>query len=359
MTATPRPRLLLLAMYPLAGAATSGPTVRIRRLAASLRDRVDLDVVDGHRAARRWSVARYLLAGRLRRVQAVYVESSTALPSEMDLALLAAARLLGRPVLTYVRDAYQLFPDYYPADTLRRRLSRRLFPIAIALLRRVSSQVAFPSRGLAAAVLGPKARFVQLPPGAPEPRRVARDAEARSLLFVGDLRIPAQGGATLLAAVELARESGVDVELTCVTRPGGEPPLPHPAWLRIERAASEEIPRLLPGIVATVIPRGPGAYNDLAIPIKLMEYLAYGRPVLTTGRTEAAAIVRQADAGIVVEDGAPALADGIGRVVRATDAERDAWEQGALAAATRHSWAATADTVLRSLRLSGAPGEAR
>ena len=51
-----------------------------------------------------------------------------------------------------------------------------------------------------------------------------------------------------------------------------------------------------------MIPRAPGAYNDLAIPIKLMEYLAYGRPLLVTDRTETARIVRAADAGIVVGD---------------------------------------------------------
>jgi glycosyltransferase involved in cell wall biosynthesis len=351
VTSNPRPRLLLLAMYPLDAPARSGPTVRIQRLGAALRDRVSLDVVDGHRAERRWKILRYLLSGRLRSVAGVYVESSTALPSEMDLALLGLARVLGLPVLTYVRDAYQLFPDYYPAGTFRTRLSRRLFPAAIGALRLVSSRLAFPSRGLATAVLGPNATFLLLPPGAPEPLHVPREPDARSLLFVGDLRVPAQGGETLIGAVERARADGAVVELVCVTRPGGEPPAPHPAWLRIERAGADDVARLLPDVVATVIPRAPGAYNDLAIPIKLMEYLALGRPILTTDRTEAAAIVREADAGIVVDDGAEALASGILRVLAAPEERRAAWELGARAAAERHSWHRTADAVLRALGL--------
>ena len=58
---------------------------------------------DGRRSpATRWS-------GRLRRLDGIYVEySSSFLPSETDIAFLGLARMLGIPVLTYVRDAYQL-----------------------------------------------------------------------------------------------------------------------------------------------------------------------------------------------------------------------------------------------------------
>ena len=264
----------------------SGPEVRIRRMLAALREQVAVDLVDGHRPGRRAALAGYALRGRLRGLDGIYVESSTALPSETDLAILGVARAAGIPVLTYVRDAYQLFEDYYQADTWRRRASRRLFPAAMRALRLVSTDLAFPSRGLAEAVLGPRAgaEAPLLPPGSPPPFGVPRAPGANRLLFVGDTRVPAQGGDLMLAAVEAARRDGVDVELLCVTRPGGEPPLPHPAWLRVERASSDEVAFLLPEVIGTVIPRAPGAYNDLAIPIKLMEYLAYGRPLLVTDR---------------------------------------------------------------------------
>ena len=121
-------------------------------------------------------------------------------------------------------------------------------------------------------------------------------------------------------------------------RPGQEPPEPHPEWMRLERAEGDEIIALLPGVLATVIPRPRGAYNDLALPIKLFEYLAYGRPLLVTDCTEQARIVREADAGIVVGDSVDAVADGLRRLATATPEELDDWSARATDAARAASW---------------------
>jgi glycosyltransferase involved in cell wall biosynthesis len=346
-----RPRILLLAMYDMA-AARSGPEVRVRHLLSALREVAEVDVVAaGRRSARRLALARYAIGGRLRGLDGIYVESSTALPSETDIAVLGVARAAGIPVLTYIRDAYQLFPDYYAADTLRRRASRLLFPAAIRALRAASTRLAFPSRGLAEAVLGTGAGdAVLLPPGAPPPVDVPQDPGARDLLFVGDTRVAAQGGRLMLDAIEIARGRGADVGLLCVARPGGEPAEPHPAWLRVARASSDEIAGLLPSVVASVIPRAPGAYNDLALPIKLMEYLAYGRPLLVTDRTETAAVVRDAGAGLVCGDTPDAMADAIVELVAAGPARRAEWATAARRAAERHAWSHRAADVLAALK---------
>jgi hypothetical protein len=348
-------RLLFVSMYPLAE-GNSGPTVRARRLLAALERRLPVDVVEGYRGPRRRAWLEYLFAGRLRGVDGVYVESSTALPSETDLGSLFLAKILGRPVMTYIRDAYQLFPDEYPMDTARQRFSRWAFPLAARLLGLCSTRLAFPSAGLARAVTPGETDPLLLPPGAPDPIRMLVGAGARSLLFVGDLRTPNQGGTNLLAAVDIARRRGADVDLLCVTPRGGEPPPPHPSWLRIERANADEITPLLADVVATVIPRVPGAYNDLAIPIKLMEYLAYGRPIIATDRTETAAIVRRAGAGLIVRDGAEGLAQGILDLCAATSSERATWSRRAHAEALASSWGARADALLNVLGLAGAAG---
>lgn len=348
MTERP-PRILLVSMYPL-DEARSGPTVRVRRLLEELRRRAEVEVVAGYRSVRRVALARYATSRRLRRIDGIYVESSTALPGETDIAFLGLARALGRPVLTYIRDAYQLFPDYYPIDSAKRWASARAFPMAMLALRAVSSRLAFPSRGLAEAVLGEGAgKALILPPGAPEPVMVPRRADATSLLLVGDMRAPTQGAETLLAAVGLAREAGADVDLVGVTRPGGEPAGPRPDWLRIERADSSEIPALLPGVLATVIARAPGAYNDLALPIKLMEYLAYGRPLLVTERRETAALVRATGCGLVVGDRPEQMAASIAELAAATPERLDAWSAAGHAAARSHAWGERAERILSEL----------
>ena len=348
---TSRPRLLLVSMYPL-DQGRWGPTVRIANLRDELAGRVSLDVVSGYRGARRAALVRYAFSGRLRGLDGIYVESSSFLPSETDVAVLGLARALGIEVLTYVRDAYQLFPEYYEASSLRRRIGAALFRPAIRALAAVSTRLAVPSLGLAAAVGANPTRVLRLPPGSPAPVDVAPRDDANRLLFVGNGRDAIQGAPRLLDAVGRARASGASVELTVVSRPGEEPPAPHPPWLRVVRAEGDEIVRLLPDVIATVIPRPRSPYNDLALPIKLYDYLAFGRPLLVTDCIEQAAVVRAADAGLVVADDPEAMAEGIHRLVAAGPEGRRHWADNATRTAMTESWSARADAIVDVLGLN-------
>lgn len=337
-------------MYPL-DRGVWGPISRITHLRDELARLVDLEVVDGNRGRRRLALARYAASGRLRGLDGVYVESSTFLPAEADVAFLGLARALGVPVITYVRDAYQLFEDYGTGAGLRGRVGRALFRPAIRALRAASTHLAFPTTGLARAVLGDRAsEALLLPPGAPAPFDVPVARDPRRVLFVGDARLAAHGADRLIRAVGLARGAGSAVELTVVCRPGTEPPGPHPEWLRIERAEGDGIAALLPDVVATAIPRPRNPYNDLALPIKLFDYLAYGRPLLVTDCVEQAAVVRDADCGIVTDDSAEALAAGIGELLAGDEATRARWSTNARRAAERHSWSSRAARIVDLFR---------
>ena len=324
-------------MYPL-DRGMWGPTVRIGHLRDELASLVELDLVSGYRWPRRAALARYAGSGRLRGLDGIYVESSTFMPAETDIAFLGLARALRIPVLTYIRDAYQLFDDYGHAASLKQRLGAAAFGPMIRALRAVSTRLAFPSIGLADAVLGTGSEAVLLPPGAPPPVEAPRNAGANRLLFVGDARLPAQGADRLIAATERARNDGAAVELEIVSRPGQEPSAPHPDWLHVRRAEGPAIHALLPDVLATVIPRPRNAYNDLALPIKLFDYLSYGRPLLVTDCTEQACVVRDADAGIVTADETDALAEAIARLASAPAEALDAWSRNAHAAAHSAAW---------------------
>jgi hypothetical protein len=338
-------RLLLVSMYPL-DAGIWGPTARITRLRDELARIVDLDVIDGYRARRRPRLWRYALRGRQRGLDGIYVESSTFMPAESDLAFLGLSRALGIPVVTYVRDAYQLFPEYYARDTPKRRLAAAAFLPTMRALGAVSSRLAFPTTGLAEAVLGSDAAAVLLPPGAPPPIDVPRSTTANRILYVGDARLPAHGADRLIAAVGVARSSGVDLELDVVSREGQHPSPPQPPWLHAHRAEGGGIHALLPGVIATVIPRPRNRYNDLALPIKLFDYLSYGRPVLVTDCTEQARVVADADAGIVTHDDPEAIAEALVRVAMAPVDQVARWSVNASAAARAASWEDRARTIL-------------
>jgi glycosyltransferase involved in cell wall biosynthesis len=334
-------------MYPLDGAVW-GPISRIRHLRDGLARLADVEVVDGDRGHRRRALMRYAFSGRLRNLDGIYVENSSTLPSETDIAFLALARALGIRVLSYVRDAQYLFDEYYAASSVKRRIARALFLPSVSAMRLASWRVGYPSLGLARAVRDSSPNPLLLPPGSPPPVRVPLDPDAQSLLFVGVMRVPAHGLDLLVRSVEAVRARGRDLRVICVARPGEEPADP-PAWMRVERGSGPEIRALLPDVVASVQPRLRTPYNDLAVPIKVMEYLSYGRPLVVTDCTEQARIVRDADCGIVVDDTVSGLAAGLEQLLEAGHAERERWSLNAHRAAERHSWTKRATKIVELL----------
>ncbi len=347
MSRQPQPRLLLLAMYPL-DRGLWGATARITEMRAALGRLSRLEVVSGTRGQRARGLVRYLARGRLRGLDGIYLENATTLPGPVDLGFVAVARLAGIPVVTYVRDAQQLFPEYYHASGLKRRLSRALFLPLTRLLIRLSSRATFPSSGLAAAVTG-RAEAQLLPPGARLADARPLDPAARTLLFVGGLRVPAHGAEILIEGTRLARERGHQVDLICVTRPGEEPPGPMPAWAQVVHTEGAGIDALLSGVLASITPRRRTPYNDLAVPIKVMEYLGFARPLIVTDATEQARIVADAGCGVVVPDTAEGIADGIAQVVSADAATLAGWGRAARAAAEANSWESRGRQVIELL----------
>jgi len=314
----------------------------------ALGRRVDLDVVSGTRLERARRLARYLNRGRLSGLDGIYIENSTALPGPADLAFLVAARVRHVPIVTYVRDAQQLFAEYFRADTPKRAVSRVAFlPLTRALMW-LSDEVAFPSRGLARAVVGNDGAQL-LPPGARLAAASPIDPKARNLLFIGGLRVPAHGGQILLEGIELARDEGHAVELLCVCRPGEEPTGPLPTWVHVKRLEGAAIDGLLPDVLATVLPYRRTPYNDLAMPVKIPEYAGFARPMIVTDLTETARLVTENRCGLVVHDSAEGIAEGIARMVTSDPKTLAEWGRSARAWAEANTWDVRAARVLELL----------
>jgi len=93
--------------------------VRIHNLCAALQALTPTTLIAGGWMARRRAIFRYLLHGGLRRTRAVYVEASTTTATETDLLFLALLHLAHVPILVFIPDAYQLFPDVFPRSINR------------------------------------------------------------------------------------------------------------------------------------------------------------------------------------------------------------------------------------------------
>ena len=340
-----RPRLLFYAMYDVAR-PSNAPRVRIRSLSAALARRADLTLVAGDGLHRLGRGLRLVASGDLFRVDGVYVEPNTTALMPWDVALLLLARAAGRPVGIYFRDAYQLFGDIYPARGWRARLSGLAWRASVAIMRRLATTRYAPSQGLASILHLRSA--VLLPPGT-DPATPDLGSGSELLVgYVGALN-PADGFDRLIEAMRLVREELPEARLRAVG------PLPAeaaslPDWVEVRHETRDGLAAALAPARVCVIPRPINRYTDLARPVKLVDYLAFGKPVVATAAAETSAVLDGSGAGLVVGDDPAGIAGGLLRVLREPGlAEEMARAARTLACRPEMTWDNRAERLLSTL----------
>ena len=123
------------------------------------------------------------------------------------------------------------------------------------------------------------------------------------------------------------------------------------AWIEIAEAPYEQLSAALGRATVLVVPHPANAYTDVAVPVKLLDSMAAGRPVVVTPRTETRRIVEAAGAGCVTAGDTPEdLAAAILPLLRDADLARRLGANGRAAAVRDYDWrvisARVADAVL-------------
>jgi glycosyltransferase involved in cell wall biosynthesis len=87
------------------------------------------------------------------------------------------------------------------------------------------------------------------------------------------------------------------------------------------------------------VPHPPGAYMDAALPVKLFDSMAAGRPLVVTPRREMAALVERHGAGLVAAgDRAEDLAAALARVLEDPELGRRLGAAARAAAEEEYDW---------------------
>lgn len=127
---------------------------------------------------------------------------------------------------------------------------------------------------------------------------------------------PRRGIEDLVEAVRIARRAVPGLRLDLVLAATGDDSrayldrlrtgLEGEPWVTIGSAPYLELGARLSRATVLAIPTPAHRYWDSVAPVKVFDYFAAGRPVLTTPRTETARIVRGVEAGAVTADDTPA-----------------------------------------------------
>ena len=236
-----------------------------------------------------------------------------------DRSLIRYIKSLGIPVGLFYRDAYWKFPEFATGakkslkDRCKGWLIRRMQIRDAALFERCCSVVYFPSQTMLAHFSFPRMEI--LPPGcfhALRTRRVRREGEVCTGIFVGGATVRYGMGLLLEAAARLNREK-VRLHLTVVCAEQGwttflaQNPVYREAaeapWLEVHHLhAGPELEELYARSDFGIIPVLRNIYNDFGVPIKLFEYLSHLLPIVATDCTEIARLVEGQGIGIVAHD---------------------------------------------------------
>jgi len=178
--------------------------------------------------------------------------------------------------------------------------------------------------------------------------RPARWPEIPAIAFVSGAA-PRRGIEELIAAARLVRERIADTRLHLWLAATGDESrayldalsasVSNDAWIEIGQAPYTELGAQLGRATVLAIPTPAHAYWDSVAPVKLFDYLAAGRPVMTTPRRETAAIVTNEDAGLVAEaDSAEAMAAAITPVLEDAGRARQMGANARAAAERDYDW---------------------
>jgi glycosyltransferase involved in cell wall biosynthesis len=204
----------------------------------------------------------------------------------------------------------------------------------------------------------------------PATHRAYAPATARSvpqipyaITFVGNISYPSYGLEIMLEAMGLVNDwQHTVLNLVCPERnlkdqPNILAPFRDRTWLRVHHLHGNALQPVYQTSCLGLVPAQRTAYNDLAMPVKLFEYLSYGLPVVVTDCTEMAQFVNGTGVGLVSQDNAESLASTICTILKdpavycsAADAVRKAVERD-------HRWVDRARQVAEALVPSTGPAQ--
>ena len=131
-------------------------------------------------------------------------------------------------------------------------------------------------------------------------------------------------------------------------------------WIEVATADYEDLSDTLRQATILTIPHPPGEYYDVALPVKLLDSIAAGRPLVVTPRHETKAIVERYELGIVTAgDAVEDLADALRQLVADPDRAQAIGRRARHVAEEVYDWRVVGDRLASAvLEREGAPANA-
>jgi glycosyltransferase involved in cell wall biosynthesis len=217
--------------------------------------------------------------------------------------------------------------------------------------------VGFASPGLAG--FFPARQGCAVVPNASDPAHFdAQPLPASPVVGLVGSTAPGRGAEQLIQACEIAREQIPDLTLRLALNDiGGRGNLAglqsrygDRNWLSFHSIGYADLPAFLREVVVCTVPHPRTEYTDIALPLKLFDYMAAGRPVVATDCPAMSEVVLGCGAGLVCASDPPAIAEALQRLLTDRPLATRLGRNGRAAVEATHNWDVSLGVPLAMMR---------
>lgn len=220
------------------------------------------------------------------------------------------------PVGLFYRDIYWKF-DEYPLTGLKRFIMKSIYQLEMKVYNKYISHFYLPSKFMNEYTGFPEERVSSLPPAGNKNQCQTTDNTSLNLIYVGGIS-ERYGFKELILSAENVVHKGHNLTLHVVCREAEYSiwtefmeQYRDKEWLKIYHASGSELSAIYEKSNVGIIPIQKNIYNDFAVPVKLFEYMSYGKPMIATNCNAQSEIVKENNIGIVIEPSTQGLEEGI------------------------------------------------
>lgn len=287
-----------------------------------------------------------------------YIESPTyPIMLRRDRKLIRKIHKLGIPIGYFYRDFYRKFPDLFPRkkglinslkeiilDILQWLTDRTLRSVDIVYVPSEEAKSLFSYKDMRA-----------LPP-AGENLIFEKKMNRRTLIYVGGIS-KHYGFDILLDAIKILNKENDSYRLIGVCRETEWKKFEHDCkneeWLEIMHVSGQELEKCYHAAAAAVVPKRNNEYNQLAVSVKLFEYISYGLPIVQISSKAMDKIVSEDNMGIITGESPQDLAEGIESLFSNNETYCRYTENAENALLNKHLWWHRAEQVISELAKVG------
>ena len=250
-----------------------------------------------------------------------YIESpSGPIFNYVDLKLIKKVHKMGIPIGYFYRDAFWLFPEWMNKGKIKNTAIILLNKITLAVLKKNCDILYFPTKSASDLFDFANFKRVDMLPPAADISNMNENITSElqnNCVYVGAVS-ETDGTFELLKAFKYLNDKrNLSISLTIVCRKQEWEKIKKNVdntsckWLKIIHASGNELASIYEKADIALFPRQSDKYIDIAMPVKLFEYLSFGKPVIATKRIEPMKFILENHCGLVCDDDYKSIAETI------------------------------------------------